>query len=52
MASKLLLVKIFMPILKYCTDNAAMIGAIAYYYILADKGLADLTLTAKPTVGI
>lgn len=45
-------VKIFMPILKYCTDNAAMIGAIAYYYILADKGLADLTLTAKPTVGI
>lgn len=45
-------VKIFMPDLKYCTDNGAMIGAIAYYYILADKGFADLTLTAKPTVSI
>lgn len=45
-------IKLFKPILKYCTDNAAMIGAIAYYYILAEKGLADLTLTAKPTVSI
>jgi len=45
-------IKLYLPDLKYCTDNAAMIGAIAYYYILADKGLADLTLTAKPVVGI
>ncbi len=45
-------VELFMPDLKYCTDNAAMIGSIAYYYIFADKGLADLTLTAKPTVNI
>ena len=45
-------VKAYMPVLKYCTDNAAMIGAIAYYYILAGIGLADLTLTAKPTVSI
>jgi len=45
-------IELFLPDLKYCTDNAAMIGAIAYYYILADKGLADLTLTAKPTVSI
>lgn len=45
-------IQIFMPDLKYCTDNGAMIGSIAYYYILADKGLADLTLTAKPTVSI
>ena len=45
-------VELFLPDLKYCTDNAAMIGSIAYYYILSDKGFADLTLTAKPTVSI
>ena len=45
-------IKLFLPDLKYCTDNGAMIGAIAYYYVLAGKGLADLTLTAKPVVGI
>lgn len=45
-------IKCFMPVLKYCTDNAAMIGSIAYYYVKAGIGLADLTLTAKPTVGI
>ncbi len=45
-------IEVFMPVLKYCTDNAGMIGAIAYYYILNDKGLSDLTLTAKPVVGI
>jgi len=45
-------IEAFMPVLKYCTDNAAMIGSIAYYYIKAGIGLADLTLTAKPTVGI
>ncbi len=44
--------QLFMPDLKYCTDNAAMSGAIAYYYIQAGLGLADLTLTAKPTVAI
>ena len=45
-------IKVFMPDLKYCTDNGAMIGSIAYYYVLAGIGLADLTLTAKPVVGI
>lgn len=45
-------VQVFMPDLKYCTDNGAMIGSIAYYYVLAGLGLADLALTAKPVVGI
>ena len=45
-------IKVYMPVLKYCTDNAAMIGSIAYYYLQAGIGLADLTLTAKPTIGI
>lgn len=45
-------VKIFLPILKYCTDNAAMIGSMAYYYMKSGIGLADLTLTAKPNVEI
>ena len=37
-----------MPRLKYCTDNAAMIGAAAYYAY--KKGItADLTLNAKAT---
>lgn len=45
-------IKVFMPDLKYCTDNAAMIGSIAYYYVMAGIGLANLTLTAKPVVGI
>ena len=45
-------VEVFLPELKYCTDNAAMIGAIAYFYIKSGIGLADLTLTAKPVVNI
>ena len=36
------------PQMKYCTDNAAMIGAAAYYAY--QKGIiADLTLNAKAT---
>ena len=40
------------PSLKYCTDNAAMIGSAAYYLIKSGEGLADLSLTAKPTVAL
>ncbi len=45
-------IDIYLPILKYCTDNAAMIGSMAYYYAKNGIGLADLTLTAKPNVDI
>ena len=38
------------PKMKYCTDNAAMIGSMAFYYIKKGIGRADLDLTARPTV--
>lgn len=43
-------IKLFMPELKYCGDNAAMIGAQAYYNLLDGKGLASLDLTAKSRI--
>ncbi len=45
-------IDVFFPILKYCTDNAAMIGSMAYYYLKSGIGLSDLTLTGKPNVPI
>lgn len=44
-------IKCYSPVLKYCTDNAAMIGSMAYYMIKDGLGLAELSLTAKPTTG-
>lgn len=38
------------PPLKYCTDNAAMIGAEAYFAIVSGQKPADFTLDAKATV--
>ena len=40
------------PKLKYCTDNAAMIGAEAYYLIIDGQSDADLSLDASATVKI
>ena len=41
-------INLIIPEIKYCTDNAAMIGAAAYYAY--QKGnIADLTLKAKAT---
>lgn len=45
-------IKIYYPVLKYCTDNAAMIGSVAYYYIKAGIGLAGLDLTARPNIDL
>ena len=41
-------VELIVPKLKYCTDNAAMIGAAAYYMYL-DKRFSTFNLKIKPT---
>ena len=48
---KRLLVPVFFPSLKYCGDNAAMIGAQAYYEFLAEN-IADLKLNATAALDI
>lgn len=50
--SKQLGFKYFSPVLKYCTDNAAMIGSAAYYMLKDGLGLAGLDLSAKPNVSL
>ena len=45
-------IKCYSPVLKYCTDNSAMIGSMAYYMIKDGLGLAKLDLTAKPNIDL
>lgn len=40
------------PKLKYCTDNAAMIGAAAYFMIRSGATESDMSLDAKATVAL
>ena len=42
---------LFMPELKYCGDNAAMVGAQGYYEFLAGN-TADMSLNAYATKSI
>ena len=42
--------QVFYPRLKYCTDNAAMIGAAACFMIKSGVEKSDLSLDAKATV--
>lgn len=44
-------IKLFYPELKYCGDNAAMVGAQAYYEYLSGN-VADLSLNAAATLPI
>ncbi|MFQ6752278.1 MAG: tRNA (adenosine(37)-N6)-threonylcarbamoyltransferase complex transferase subunit TsaD [Clostridia bacterium] len=39
-----------LPELKYCTDNAAMIGSAAYYAYKDGIGLADMSLAPNPSL--
>lgn len=43
--------QVYMPPLRLCGDNAAMIGSQAYYELLADN-VADMTLNAYATKSI
>ena len=43
-------IELFMPELKYCTDNAAMIGACAYFELMNGLKSSDFSLTAKSTI--
>lgn len=40
-------IKCYLPDLKYCTDNAAMIGSSAYFDVLLGKPFADSLLAPK-----
>ena len=44
-------IKVYLPELQYCTDNAAMIAAAGYYSHLAGKK-AELDLNAVPNLKI
>lgn len=45
-------IEFYSPVLKYCTDNAAMIGSCAYFMLKDGLGLAPLSLTAKPNLDL
>ena len=42
-------IQLYMPLLKLCGDNAAMIGSAAYYRLLRGE-VAPLSLNAKPAL--
>lgn len=42
----------YFPPIILCTDNAAMIGAEAYFSIMDGENLADLSLTASPSINL
>ena len=45
-------VHIYLPPFILCTDNAAMVGAEAYFLIKSGEGLAGLDLTADPSINL
>jgi N6-L-threonylcarbamoyladenine synthase len=43
-------VKVYLPELRFCGDNAAMIASRGYFSFVSNKDVADLTLNAVPTL--
>jgi N6-L-threonylcarbamoyladenine synthase len=43
-------IKVYIPKLEYCTDNAAMVASMGYYNFINKIGIADLTLNAVPSL--
>lgn len=45
-------ISVYMPSLKLCTDNAAMIASLGYFNLMNDVGLSDLNLDAVSNIEI
>ena len=45
-------VKVLIPKMSYCSDNAAMMGAVGYYYYKNNIFSNPLTLNAKSTLDL
>ncbi|HEY8418829.1 MAG TPA: tRNA (adenosine(37)-N6)-threonylcarbamoyltransferase complex transferase subunit TsaD [Clostridia bacterium] len=43
-------IKVYIPKLEYCTDNAAMVASMGYYNYINNVGISDLTLNAVPSL--
>ena len=45
-------IKVNIPPIVLCTDNAAMIACLGYYNLINSEGLSDMSLTAVPSLKI
>lgn len=45
-------VQVFVPPIKLCTDNAAMIACMGYYNLINNEGISDVDLSVCPNLKI
>lgn len=45
-------IELYLPDLKFCTDNAAMIGASAYYSFIKGENFAGFNLAPNPSLSL